>query len=118
MDNNYDLTTKYGYMKAMSFLIKCGNGKYGKYALITSAILVVTFSMWFLYKAVSPKKLTKEKVELVKDLINAGKEKGFKKISIKVGYEVGINFDPSIEGIPLKFNIGNDGTMDIEVEYS
>jgi len=103
MEDNYDLTTKDGYQKAVGILKNYG--------------WIISPLPWLFYKLFSPEISTEKQVEAVKDLIKTGKENGVKKMKIKVGHKAGVDIGTSFEGIPIKVKAGNQGFVDLEVEY-
>jgi hypothetical protein len=55
--------------------------------------------------------------EMAIALIKEGADRGVKRMRVKIDKSIGVNIGSDIEGIPVKLNIGTDGTMEIEVEY-
>jgi hypothetical protein len=50
-------------------------------------------------------------------LIKTGNGHGVKKMKIKVGHKAGVDIGTSFEGIAIKVKTGNQGSVDLEVEY-
>jgi hypothetical protein len=51
-------------------------------------------------------------------IIKAGKENGVSKIRVTLNQKAGIDIGGSLEGYSLKFDVGSDDSMTIEVEYA
>ena len=99
----YDLTTHKGFNKTTDFL--------KKYGWILNPI------PWLIYKALSPEMTTEKQIEAAEKLIVAGKKSGVKKMKIKVGHKAGLYFGGMFQGIPIKTNVGNNGEVELAVEY-
>jgi len=103
MQENFDLTTKDGFSKAVSWFNKWG--------------FLLSPGSWLIYKVFSPEITTEKQLQTVEKLIVAGRKNGAKRMKIKVGHNVGVDIGTNINGIPVKVKIGNDGFAEIEVEY-
>jgi prolyl-tRNA synthetase len=110
MDNNYDLTTKDGLKQALKFLKGYG-------VFIPGLGPIVPLAVWLVDIIFSPEKSTEKQAEVARNLIIEGKKQGVKKMNVKIAHDAGINIGANVEGIPLKFKVGNSGNMEIEVEY-
>lgn len=103
MEQKFDLTNRVDYEKAVGVLKTFG--------------WIVSPTLMLLYKALSPEISTEKQAKAAEELIKAGKENGVKKMTIKMSHEAGINFSANIEGVPINTKIGNDGKLEITVEY-
>ena len=102
-EKKYDLTTHKGFNTTINFL--------KKYGWIVSPI------PWLVYKALSPEVSTAKQVEAAKDLIEAGRKSGVKKMRIKVGHKAGLDIASAFQGFPIKVMMGNNGLAEVEVDY-
>jgi len=104
MDKKYDLTNYESYNKATNLLKEYG--------------WIISPLPWLLYKIFSPEVSTEKQVEAAKSLIIAGKENGVKKMKIKVAHKAGVDIGFTYEGIPIKVIAGNEGIVELEIEYA
>jgi hypothetical protein len=103
MEKTYDLTTYKGLNSAVE-LVK-------KYGWIISPL------PWLIYKALTPEISTEKQIDAAINLIKAGKENGAKKMRIRVGHDAGIKVGAMLKGFPLNVNIGNNGVVELDVDY-
>ena len=104
METNYNLTTKNGFEKAMKLFDKYG--------------WAISPAFWLLKKVFSPEITTEKQAEIARKLIVEGRNQGVKKMHIKVSHDAGIDLGTNVEGIPIKVKAGNNGCMEVDVEYS
>ncbi len=103
MEKAYDLTTYKGLNSAVE-LVK-------KYGWIISPL------PWLIYKALTPEISTEKQIDAAINLIKAGKENGAKKMRIRVGHDAGIKVGAMLKGFPINVNIGNNGVVELDVDY-
>jgi hypothetical protein len=106
---SFDLTTKEGIKNSVDYIKKNPD-------ILTNGPLV-----HFTAKAITSFFDTKEKAktqaEAAFEIIKRGKKEGLKSMKIKVSEEAGIDIQSTMKEFPVKFKIGTNGTMDLEVEY-
>jgi hypothetical protein len=100
----HDLTTKSGF-KASSEWLK----QYG---------WLLNPAAWIIWKLLSPEITTEKQVALVKELISAGRNNNVNKMRIKVSHQTGIDLGTNVDGTPVSIKAGNNGCVDLEVEFS
>jgi len=99
----YNLTTRSGYAEAGKWLKNYG--------------WTISLLPWLIYKLFSPEVSSEKQVKMVIALIKAGKEQNVKKMNVRVNHQAGLDIGTNIEGIPIHTKIGNDGKIELEVEY-
>ena len=102
----FDLTNRKGLQKANRWLSALGWYYFPIYHIIK-------YSVQLFERVVS----NEDQANIVEQLISKGKEKGVKKMKIKINKNAGINLGTNIDGIPINAKVGVDGTIEIEVEY-
>jgi len=121
----YDLTTPAGLANAITDYAKQNPikaaGMLGLVA-VNPLILVGAFAGKALSKAGAnlfkhPEKVIKAQRKTAVDIIKAGKENGVKKMKVTLDQNAGVDIGTELNGIPLKFAVGSDNKMTIEVEY-
>ncbi|MCB1144289.1 MAG: hypothetical protein H7A24_17415 [Leptospiraceae bacterium] len=58
-----------------------------------------------------------KQAEIATKIIKTGKENGVSEMKIKVSQEAGIKIKSEFPDLPLSFNLGNEGKMEITVKY-
>ena len=123
---SYDLTTAEGMAKAIADYVKENPAKAAMYAGL-HILIPFAAPMILINDAIQKKESTiqnrTEKViyaqrEAAVGVIKAGKENGASKIRVTLNQKAGIDIGGSLEGYSLKFDIGSDDSMTIEVEYA
>ncbi len=103
MEKTYDLTTYKGLNTAIE-LVK-------KYGWIISPL------PWLIYKALSPEVSTEKQVDAAINMIKAGRDNGAKRMRIRVGHDAGIKLGAMLKGFPLNVNVGNNGAIELDVDF-
>ncbi len=102
----FDLTNRKGLQKANRWLSALGWFLFPEFQIIKYTLN--------LFERVTS---NEDQANIVEQLISKGKEKGVKKMKIKINKNAGINLGTNIDGIPINAKVGVDGTIEIEVEY-
>jgi hypothetical protein len=118
---SYDLTTPKGMAEAVANFAKENPAK---------AVIAILNPLGFLglefgekiFKSVlepfeHPEKMIDAQRQAAVDLIKAGKEHGASKISVTLDQKAGIDIGSELKDFPLKFSVGSDCKMKIDVEY-
>lgn len=119
---NFDLTTKQGIKKACSWTGSSGTAL-AAYSSLASGIVLPPFMGFsildLLKKLFSSDEANEKQAQAAKDLIQAGKENGVKKMKIKVDNEVGVKVKANTPAdlADVEGHAGSNGTMELEVEY-
>ena len=123
---SYDLTSAEGIAKAVSDYAKENPTK----ALIFAGLHILNpfaAPMLLIGDAIQKKaskilSRTEEVINAQREaavgIIKAGKESGASKVRVTLNQKAGIDIGGSLEGYSLKFDIGSDDSMTIEVEYA
>lgn len=122
----YDLTTTEGMAKAIADYVKENPAK----AVFFTGLQILNplaAPMLLIGDAIKKKtsailnrteKVINAQREAAVGVIKAGKENGASKIRVTLNQKAGIDIGGSLEGYSLKFDIGSDDSMTIEVEYA
>ncbi len=103
METTYDLTTYKGLNTAVELAKKYG--------------WIVAPLPWLIFKALSPELSTEKQIDATINLIKAGKENGAKRMRIKVGHDAGIKVGAMLQGFPINVNVGNNGIVELDVDF-
>lgn len=122
---SFDLTTIDGMAKAYSV----GNEEYRAEHPVLSLLFPLTPFKFLGLKAgeaiaqkLDGRKNRAERViaaqrEAAISVIREGKRSGAKKVRVTMNQKAGIDLGTDLSDIPLKFSIGSDDTVTVEVEY-
>lgn len=122
----YDLTSAEGMANAVKEYANQNPGKaagmLGLIAAVNPLLLVGAFAGKALAAPVSalfkhPEKMIEAQRKTAIDIIKSGKENGAKKVKVTLDQKAGVDIGAELHGIPLKFAVGSDSNMTIEVEY-
>lgn len=122
----YDLTTAEGLAKAVEDYAKNDSAKIAILAVL-QILNPLALPLFLLGKASHKvastipnrtEKVINAQREAAIDIIKSGKESGAAKIRVTMNQKAGVDIGGSLEGYSLKFDVGSDDTMTVEVEYA
>ncbi len=119
---SYDLTTPRGLADAAANYVKENPAKkaamafmdlpFGLGMALGEKIAKLAFALFE-----NPEKMIEAQRKTAVDLIKAGKEHGASKVSVTLDQKAGIDIGSELNGFPMKFSVGTNGQITIEVEY-
>jgi hypothetical protein len=123
--SSYNLTTAEGLAKAIEVYAKENPGKALAVAALSAFSLPAMFGMVLVNKISKststlfehPEKAIKVQRQAAIDIIKAGKDNGASKVRVTLNQKAGIDIGGALEGCSMKFSVGTDDNMTIEVEY-
>jgi hypothetical protein len=118
---SYDLTTPEGIAKAIKDYAKNNYVKAAVHA-INPLIALPTILGNAIFElgsklAEHPEKMIEAQRKAAVDIIKAGKKNGASKIRVTLDQKAGIDIGGALEGYELKFAVGTNNKMTIEVDY-
>lgn len=122
---SYDLTTPERLVKAIEIYAKENPGKALVMATLSAFSLPAMFGKTLVNKITQsnstlfkhPENAIKAQRQAAVDIIKAGKENGASKVCVTLNQKAGIDIGGALEGYSMKFSVGTDDNMTIEVEY-
>ena len=120
-DPTYDLTTISGFAKATEDYVRKNPEKALLYVLAPGLYLypkagkAMAEAFGNLFK--DSEKVIAAQRQAAIDIIKSGKENGAKKVKVVLDQNAGLDIGADLQGFDVKFNVGSDSKMTLEVEY-